>query len=217
MYMSATFSGRTPSDWMASTQKRMLRSVQNWPMRARSWRWPLANSTWERVTRLRARLGGGGEDFFDGDMPGVFRGRALPRDHDELHPPAAGDFHPGVNVGGVFDGGGDDAVAPLPVDAVGDDADSLAGVFHEGDFIAMAIEQSRGFLAKFFDILIPPRGEVGGGLGLDGVSAHRLGGGMRERSDAGMVEKRPLPQDGEEFRVAGKIVDRVHGVATYNT
>jgi predicted Zn-dependent protease len=32
-----------------------------------------------------------------------------------------------------------------------------------------------------------------------------------------MVEKRPLPQDGEEFRVAGKIVDRVHGVATYNT
>ena len=130
-----------------------------------------------------ARLGGGGEDFFDGDMAGVF-GAGLFLDHDQFDASAAGDFHPGINVGGVFDVGGDDAVAVLPVDAVGDDADSLAGVFHEGDFVAVAIEQCGGFLPQLFDVLIPTGGEIGGGFGLDGVDAHGLGGGMGERGDA---------------------------------
>ena len=33
----------------------------------------------------------------------------------------------------------------------------------------------------------------------------------------GVVEKRPLPQNGEEIDVADKIGDRVHGLVTYNT
>jgi tetratricopeptide (TPR) repeat protein len=166
--------------------------------------------------QARFWLSGGGEDFFDGNLPGLL-GTGLFLDHDQLHPPAAGDFHPGVNIGGVFDVGGNDAIAELPVDAVGDDADPLAGVFNEGDLIAMAAEQRGGFLPKLFDILIPAGGKIGGGFGLHGEGPHGIGGGARQWGNAGMIEKRPFPQDRELLGVAGRFHDRVHGLVTYNT
>jgi len=149
----------------------------------------------------RARLGGGGENFFDGDVPGVF-GAGLFLDHDKFNPPAAGDFHPGVDVGGVFDIGGDDAVAVLPVDAIGDDADSFAGVFDEGDFVTAGIEHGGGGKAEFFDVGVPGGLEIGTGLGFGGVLAHGIAGHFGQGCDAGMVEEIPIPQHGKRFGIS---------------
>src|SRR5207244_10207229 len=48
---------------------------------------------------------------------------------------AIGQVHPRIDVGGVLLGGGDHVVAGGPGEALGDDADSLAGVLDEGDFL----------------------------------------------------------------------------------
>ncbi len=165
---------------MASTQKRMSRSAQNWPMRARSWRWPLANSTWERVTSRVFGSAAACEDFFDGDMSRTIR-TGFFFDHHQLHPALLRQVHPGVDVGGVFDVCRDDAVAKLPVDALGDDADSLAGVLDKGDFVAMAADEGSGFLPELFDVLIPPRFQISGRFGLVRESPQGVAGRARQR------------------------------------
>ena len=174
---------------MASTQKRILRSAQNSPMRGQIVALAAGEFDVGEGDEPGAGIGGGFEDFFEGDVAGVFVAGFFLGDHDQLDAAAADGFHPGIDVGGVFDGGGDDAVAALPVDAVGDDADSFAGVFDEGDFVAMGIEKSGGALAQLFDVLIPVGAEIRGGFGLAGVDAKRFGGGMGERGDAGVIEK----------------------------
>lgn len=120
-------------------------------------------------------------------------------------------FHPGVDVGGVFDGGGDDLVAELPVQAIGDDADAFAGIFDEGDFVAMGIEQSGGALAKFFDVLMPIGAEIGGGLGLAGIKSQGFGAGVGEGRNAGVIKEIDVTEDGKRLDISDKLRHSTHG------
>src|SRR5947199_60938 len=110
MFMACTSTGSTPMVWIASTLNSFLLTRH----------------------KARARVGGFVEYLLDGNM-GASVGRGFFVDHDQLHATRARNFHPWINIGGVFDGGGDDAIARLPVDAVGDDADAFGSVFDEGN------------------------------------------------------------------------------------
>src|SRR5439155_4958145 len=154
----------------------------------------------------RARVGGLLEDFFDGNMPPALR-VCFFIDHDELHAAGAGQLHPWIDVGRVFDAGGDDAVPKLPVESVGDDADPLAGVLDEGDLVAMGVDDRPGQHAELFDVAVPAREEIRLAFRFGGVFSHGVGGGAGHRRNAGVVEKVPFPQDREFIYVADEVRD----------
>ena len=65
--------------------------------------------------------------------------------------PRSARFSHGIEVGGIFLGGGDDVVAGLPGQALGDDADALAGVLDEGDVERVGVEEQGGEAAHLLD------------------------------------------------------------------
>ena len=202
MFIACTSTGSTPSVWIASTQKSLSSSRQN-----------RRSSPGRGAGRWRTRRARGRPAACAGRRPPAGSSRParaaaplgvrLLGHHDQLDAAAADTLHPRVDVGRVLDAGGDDAVAPLPVDAVGDDADALAGVLDERDLVAVRVHHRRRGLPEPLDILVPVRAEVGLGLGFGRRSARiasdaTCGSGQT----AGVVEEVPLPQHREGLFVA---------------
>src|SRR5256885_6673148 len=128
-------------------------------------------------------------------------------DHHYFHPESLRYIHPRINIGWIFDGGGDDAIAGAPIDAVGDGGDAFAGVFYEGDFFALAVDQFRGRDSQFFNIPIPAAVNVSDLLCLLRVFSQGVGRRSGQRADTGMVEEIPLPEDGKAVGIANEGAD----------
>ena len=157
----------------------------------------------------RAWLGGGGENLLDGNYPPPL-GVGLFRNQDQPRAARTRDFHPRVDVGRVFDAGGDDPVAPLPVQPVGDDAHPLAGVLDEGDLVFAGVDDRGGQGAKPLDVGIPGAAEVGLRCRFARMFAHCVGRGTGHRRHTRVVEKVPMPEDREFFLVADEAVEVAH-------
>ena len=162
MFIACTSTGSTPSDWIASTQNSLPFSRQN----CADLRQVVPLAAGELDVRERDELASAGRSaasriFSSGTcrapLASVSSGTIT-----SFAPRRADDFHPRVDVGRVFDGGRDDAVAPLPVDAVGDDADALAGVLDERDLVRCALIMRGRRTAELLDVGVPAGAEVGG-------------------------------------------------------
>ena len=149
MGVCCTSSGKTPSDWIASTKKKTPRSRQSSPRASRSLRKPLANSTAETVsTRVRPSIAARMSSMRERGC----RGSARPR----TSTPRSREVHPRVLVRGVFLGGKDDVVAGPPREALGDDADAMRGVRDEVDVVrARGIDEPGGEAADVRDAVEP--------------------------------------------------------------
>ena len=53
-------------------------------------------------------------------------------------------LHPRIDICRILDRRGHDHIAPLPIQSMGNNADSLAGIFDECNLIAMGIDQPGG-------------------------------------------------------------------------
>ena len=135
-----TSSGNTPRPWMASTKNSTPRSrhsvadgvqvvakaagvfdVAEADQRACGRRW--------RARRSSSRAGR--------------RGSATGR----TSTPRPAQVQPRIDVGGILLRRGDDVVAGLPGEALGDDADAFAGVLDEGDVERIGVEEPAGSCA----------------------------------------------------------------------
>jgi hypothetical protein len=88
---------------------------------------------------------------------------------------------------------------------VRDNRQALGRVLHERDLVAVRVHQSRRFLPEFLKVVVPGGVEVGERLGLRRVRPQRVGGDLRQRAYAGVVEEDALRQDRELGRVADQI------------
>jgi len=124
----------------------------------------------------------------------------------ELHA-AWCEIHPGVDVGRELGGRGDDVVALMPRQAVGDEAKALAGVFAERNLLGRRVEQLSGEFADVVSAVIPLAVDRTAVLGLLGVATDSLGSPVRDRGNGGVVLEIEFACDRE---LITEVVD-VHG------
>jgi hypothetical protein len=134
------------------------------------------------------------EELFDRNLPttsliGFFC------HHDQLTAMVPDLLHPGIDIGRVFDVGGDDAIARLPVDAVSHNAETFSRILGESDLITMPVHHGGAEVPQPFDVLVPGARELGVTLRLVGVLAQRIGDDTRERRHPGVVEEVPPGKD----------------------
>ena len=112
-------------------------------------------------------------------------------DGDDLRTGAAGDIGPGLFEGGIFVIGGQDLVAGLQIERLGDDVESLGGIDQPDDIVGPGTEEGRERDARCPHPRREVASEEGDGLALELKLEVLVGFEHRSRAGAerAMVEK----------------------------